>query len=511
MKQQTVLVIDFGSQYTQNIARRVREQGVFSEIKPHTVTADEVKKISPAAIVLSGGPSSVWDGGAPALAPEIVDFGVPILGVCYGMQLLVRMLGGEIERSESREFGPAEIEIMDGGGLFSDVPSPAGVWMSHGDRVVNLPDGFVATARTGNAPVAAIRHEKKKIFGTQFHPEVAHTPNGGKMLSNFLFNIAGCERSWTPEAFIETAVRSVKERAGGSRVICALSGGVDSSVTAALVREAVGDCLVCIFVDTGLLRLGEGDDVVKMFSEAGIEVKRVNEEERFIGKLAGVSDPEEKRKIIGREFIAVFEREAKKIEGAEFLAQGTLYPDVIESASVPGAAVTIKTHHNVGGLPERMNLKLIEPLRELFKDEVRTVGRALNLPDVILNRHPFPGPGLAIRVLGEISADALDMLKRADAIYIDEIRKAGIYDEIWQAFAVFLPVRTVGVMGDNRTYDNVIALRAVTSTDGMTADWAKIPPEVLERASTRIINEVKGIGRVVYDISTKPPGTIEWE
>lgn len=508
---QTVLVIDFGSQYTQNIARRIREQGVFSEIKPHTVTADEVKKISPSAIILSGGPSSVWDEGAPSLDAAIIESGVPVLGVCYGMQLLVRMLGGEVEHSDGREFGPAEIEILDGGGLFSGLRSPAAVWMSHGDRVVRLPEGFVATARTANAPVAAVRHEKRRIFGTQFHPEVAHTPGGGEMLSNFLFNIAGCEKSWTPEAFIESVVASVKERVGSSRVICALSGGVDSSVTAALVREAVGSALVCIFVDTGLLRLGEGDDVVRMFSESGIEVKRVNEEERFLGKLKGVSDPEEKRKIIGREFIAVFEREAKSIEGAEFLAQGTLYPDVIESASVPGAAVTIKTHHNVGGLPERMNLKLIEPLRELFKDEVRRVGRALSVPEVLLSRHPFPGPGLAIRILGEISAEALDMLKRADAIYIDEIRKAGLYDKIWQAFAVFLPVRTVGVMGDNRTYDNVIALRAVTSTDGMTADWAKIPPEVLEKTSTRIINEVRGIGRVVYDISTKPPGTIEWE
>ncbi len=508
---QTVLVIDFGSQYTRIIARRIREQGVFSEIKPHTVTAEEVRGISPSAIVLSGGPRSVWDEGAPLLDAAILESGVPVLGICYGMQMIVRMLGGEVERSQEREFGPAAIEIVDSGGLFGGFSSSADVWMSHGDRVSRLPDGFVSTARTKSAPFAAVKHEGRRIFGTQFHPEVAHTPRGGEIIANFLFKIAGCEKSWTPEAFIDRAVEAVKKRVGKSRVICGLSGGVDSSVTAALVREAVGRSLVCIFVDTGLLRLGEGDEVVEMFDKSGIEVRRVNEGERFIGKLKGVSDPEEKRKIIGREFIEVFEREAKKIEGAEFLAQGTLYPDVIESAAAHGSAVTIKTHHNVGGLPEKMNLKLVEPLCELFKDEVRRVGSHLGLADNILGRHPFPGPGLAIRVLGEISPEALDMLRRADAIYIEEIRKAGIYDEIWQAFAVFLPVRTVGVMGDNRTYDNVIALRAVTSTDGMTADWAKIPPEVLEKTSTRIINEIEGIGRVVYDISTKPPGTIEWE
>ncbi len=508
---QTVLVIDFGSQYTRLIARRIREQGVFSEIKPHTVTAVEVGKISPKAIVLSGGPSSVWDEGAPGLDGAIADMGIPVLGICYGMQLLVRMLGGEVERSSKREFGPASLEINDRDGLFFDFPHKADVWMSHGDRVASPPDGFVAVAGSSNAPVAAIKHAGKKIFGTQFHPEVAHTPEGGKMLSNFLFRIAGCEKSWTPEAFTERAVGAIRKKVGSSKIICALSGGVDSSVTAALVREAVGGSLTCIFVDTGLLRLGEGDEVVNMFANLGVEVVRVNEEESFIGKLGGVADPEQKRKIIGREFISVFEREARKIEGADFLAQGTLYPDVIESANLSGSAVTIKTHHNVGGLPERMNLKLVEPLRDLFKDEVRKVGSHLGIPGNVLNRHPFPGPGLAIRILGEVTPEFLDILRRADAIFIEEIRAAGIYDDIWQAFAVFLPVRTVGVMGDKRTYDNVIALRAVTSTDGMTADWAKIPPDVLERASTRIINEIEGVGRVVYDISTKPPGTIEWE
>lgn len=508
---QTVIVIDFGSQYTQLIARRVREHGVFSEIRPHTITAAQVREISPEAIILSGGPSNVRDKNAPTLDNAIAETGIPILGICYGMQLLVRTFGGEVESSSKREFGRASLEICDKSGLFSGFSAKTDVWMSHGDRVIALPDGFAATARSSNAPVAAIRHSEKKIFGTQFHPEVSHTPEGERMISNFLFKIAGCEKSWTPEAFVHKSVASIRKSVGSSRVICALSGGVDSSVTAALVKKAVGNSLVCIFVDTGLLRLGEGDEVVRMFGDLGIDVVRANERDRFIEKLKGVSDPERKRKIIGREFISVFEREAEKIEGAEFLAQGTLYPDVIESANLPGSAVTIKTHHNVGGLPERMNLKLIEPLRELFKDEVRTVGRHLGLPDGVLNRHPFPGPGLAVRIVGDIKPDFLEMLRRADAIFIEEIVSAGIYDEIWQAFAVFLPVRTVGVMGDNRTYDNVVALRAVTSTDGMTADWAKIPPEVLEKVSTRIINEIEGIGRVVYDISTKPPGTIEWE
>lgn len=508
---ESVLVLDFGSQYTQLIARRIRELGVYSEIKPFNTHLEQIKKSQPKAIILSGGPASVWDEEAPLLNPNIFDLGIPILGICYGMQLTAHLLGGNVERSVRREFGPAEIEITDSSDLFSNIPEKTRVWMSHGDRVLKLPDGFISIARSGNSPVAAIKDDDKRIFGTQFHPEVVHTELGKEILSNFIFKIAKCLGSWTAKSFAETAIKDIRDKVGDSRVICALSGGVDSAVTALIVQRAVWDRLQCIFVDTGLLRLNEAKQVVETFKNLGLNLVHVHAGKRFLDRLQGVEDPEKKRKIIGEEFIRVFEEEASKIRGAEFLAQGTLYPDVIESVSVKGPSATIKSHHNVGGLPDKMNLKLIEPLRELFKDEVREVGIELGLPPEILARHPFPGPGLAIRVMGEVTEDELKKLRLADDIFIEEIKKAGIYNDIWQAFCVFLPIKTVGVMGDERTYENVIALRAVTSLDGMTANWARIPYEILEETSVRIINEVKGINRVVYDISTKPPSTIEWE
>ncbi len=508
---ETILVLDFGSQYTQLIARRIRELGVYSEIKPFSTPIEEIEKTGPRAIILSGGPASVWDDNSPSIDRELFELGIPVLGICYGMQLTAQLLGGIVERSNMREFGPATLKILDGFDLLSGIPDKSGVWMSHGDRVLELPPGFVSIAESENSPAAAMKNRDMRIYGTQFHPEVAHTKFGREILSNFLFKIAKCEGTWTPRSFVETAIKDIREKAGNSTVICGLSGGVDSAVAAVIIQRAIWDKLRCIFVDTGLLRSGESEEVVQSFRHMGLDLTHVDARERFLRRLGGVTDPEKKRKIIGEEFVNVFEEEASKIKDARFLAQGTLYPDVIESVSVKGPSATIKSHHNVGGLPEKMNLKLIEPLRELFKDEVRAVGRELGVPDDILNRHPFPGPGLGIRIIGEIDEKRLEILRQADRIFIEEIKKGGIYDDIWQAFCVFVPVKTVGVMGDERTYENVIAIRAVTSLDGMTANWARIPYDLLEKISVRIINEVRGVNRVVYDISTKPPSTIEWE
>jgi len=506
-----ILVLDFGSQYTQLIARRTRELGVYSEIKPFNTPLNDIKKAEPKAIIFSGGPASVWDEESPSIDPKIFNLDIPILGICYGMQITVHLLGGKVEHSERREFGPAKLRIIDGSDLLGGIPDGSDIWMSHGDRVLELPEGFTSIAASENSPVAAVKNENLKMYCTQFHPEVVHTRFGKEILSNFIFNIAGCKKTWTSKSFADTTIKEIREKVGSSKVICGLSGGVDSAVAAVIIQHAIMDNLYCIFVDTGLLRFNEAAEVVDSFRDMGLNLIHVDAKDRFFKKLSGVSDPEQKRKIIGEEFINVFDEEASRIGGAEFLAQGTLYPDVIESVSVKGPSATIKSHHNVGGLPKKMRLKLVEPLRELFKDEVRAVGFELGVPENILNRHPFPGPGLAIRIMGEIEEGRVQILKLADYIFIDEIKKAGIYDEIWQAFCVYIPVKTVGVMGDERTYEDVIALRAVTSLDGMTANWARIPYEVLEKISARIINEVKGINRVVYDVSTKPPSTIEWE
>ncbi len=511
------LIIDFGSQVTQLIARRLRETGVYCEIHPfNRVDGPFLSEFSPKAVILSGSPSSANTDTSPRATPEIFDFGVPILGICYGEQTICAQLGGDVEQSDHKEFGRAEVEVIKSCKLFDGVWETGNayqVWMSHGDRVNAIPDGFEVIAKSDGAPFAAIADEERQIYAVQFHPEVVHTPDGAKLLKNFTHNIAGLTGDWTMAAFREEAIAQIREQVGDARVICGLSGGVDSSVAAVLIHEAIGDQLTCVFVDTGLMRADEGEEVVRLFRDSyNIPLIHVEAEDLFLGKLAGVDDPEKKRKIIGATFIDIFDEEAGKIENAAFLAQGTLYPDVIESVSFDGGpSVTIKSHHNVGGLPERMNLKLVEPLRELFKDEVRVLGRELGLPDHFVGRHPFPGPGLAIRIPGEVTKEKADILRKADAIYLDEIRKAGLYDAIWQAFAVLLPVRTVGVMGDERTYDHVLALRAVNSTDGMTADYYPYSHDFLGRCATRIINEVRGVNRVVYDVTSKPPGTIEWE
>ncbi len=513
---ETVLIIDFGSQVTQLIARRVREQGVHSEIVPFNKAEAAREKYKPRAIILSGGPASVTEMGSPRAPDWVFTSGLPVLGICYGQQTMVTQLGGMVESGHHREFGRAEIEIKDDVALFAGVVKKSEketVWMSHGDRVTQLPAGFKVIAVSEGAPFAAIADEKRQFYAVQFHPEVVHTPKGAQFLDNFVKRIGGLKGDWTMKHFRSSEIEKIRAQAGKGRVICGLSGGVDSTVAAVLIHEAIGDQLTCIYVDHGLMRLNESEQVVDLFrGHYNIPLVHVNARAQFVGALAGVSDPEQKRKTIGRLFIEVFEAEAKKVGGAEFLAQGTLYPDVIESVSFTGGpSVTIKSHHNVGGLPEKMNLKLVEPLRELFKDEVRALGRELGLPEAFVGRHPFPGPGLAIRIPGEVTEEKLEILRKADAVYLDVIRKAGLYDKIWQAFAVLLPVRTVGVMGDGRTYDHVCALRAVTSTDGMTADYFPFPHEVLATAATRIINEVRGINRVVYDITSKPPGTIEWE
>jgi len=511
-----ILILDFGSQVTQLIARRVREAGVYSEVRPFTTALEDIRAFSPQGIILSGGPASVHQGSSPKIDKEIFALGVPVLGVCYGEQLICDLLGGEVTQGDTREFGRAQIEVVADCALFKDVWEPGNsytVWMSHGDKVNQLPPGFKVVARSSGAPFAAIADETRRIYGVQFHPEVVHTPEGAALISNFVRSIAGCQGDWSMKAFRAEEIARIRAQVGDGQVICGLSGGVDSSVVAKLLHEAIGKQLTCIFVDTGLLRLNEGAQVKEHFEEHyGIPLTYVDASALFLGRLAGVADPERKRKIIGESFIEVFEQEAARIGDAKFLAQGTLYPDVIESVSFHGGpSVTIKSHHNVGGLPERMNLKLVEPLRELFKDEVRKLGRELGMPERLVDRHPFPGPGLAIRIPGEVSAEKCDILRKADAIYIEELRKNNLYDKIWQAFAVLLPVRTVGVMGDARTYEFVCALRAVTSTDGMTAEPYHFPSDILHHIATRIVNEVRGINRIVYDVTGKPPATIEWE
>ncbi|AGH49518.1 MULTISPECIES: glutamine-hydrolyzing GMP synthase [Sphingomonadales] len=512
-----ILIVDFGSQVTQLIARRVREAGVYSEIAPFNAAAEAFERLKPRGIILSGGPASVAEMGSPRAPQHFFEAGIPILGICYGQQTMCAQLGGSVSpSSDNREFGRAFIEVTKECGLFNGLWKEGErhqVWMSHGDKVDALPAGFVPVAASEGAPFAVTADESRRFYGVQFHPEVVHTPDGAKLIANFARHVCGLAGDWTMAEFRAAKIAEIREQVGSGKVICGLSGGVDSAVAAVLIHEAIGDQLTCVFVDHGLMRMGEADQVVSLFREHyHIPLVHVNAETLFLSGLKGETDPEKKRKFIGKTFIDVFEEEARKIGGAEFLAQGTLYPDVIESVSFTGGpSVTIKSHHNVGGLPERMNMKLVEPLRELFKDEVRALGRELGLPEIFVGRHPFPGPGLAIRIPGEVTKERCDILRKADAIYLEEIRAAGLYDAIWQAFAVLLPVKTVGVMGDGRTYDSVCALRAVTSTDGMTADIYPFDASFLARVATRIVNEVQGINRVTYDYTSKPPGTIEWE
>jgi GMP synthase (glutamine-hydrolysing) len=510
-----VVILDFGSQYTQLIARRIREASVYCEVYRYDLPVERIRELAPRGIILSGGPSSVYGDGAPHISAELFSVGIPILGICYGMQLTSHLLGGKVERGAEGEYGPALVRVTRAAGVFDRFKDGdvLDVWMSHGDKVVELPPGFSTLGTTDTTPFAAIADDERRIYGLQFHPEVAHTRRGKELLEGFLFDVCGLEPTWTPASFVEESVEAIRQKVGpDASAVCGLSGGVDSSVAAILCHRALGDRLVCIFVDNGLLRKGEAEQVVKMFGDHyHLRLVHVNARDRFLDALSGVTDPEQKRKTIGRVFIEVFEEEAKKIDDCRFLVQGTLYPDVIESVSAKGPSAVIKSHHNVGGLPERMKLGLVEPLRELFKDEVRAVGATMGIPHHLLWRHPFPGPGLAVRCLGPLTEERLNVLREADAIFEEEIREAGLYDKIWQSFCVLLPVRTVGVMGDERTYDEVIALRAVDSKDGMTADWSRIPHDVLGRTSARIINEVRGVNRVVYDVSSKPPATIEWE
>ncbi len=513
LTQQRIVVLDFGSQYAQLIARRVREQNVYCQILRHDIAAERLAEIAPKGIILSGGPASVYEEGAPRCDPKLFELGIPVLGICYGMQLTCEALGGKVDNTPSREYGPATCEIHDHSGLFAGLPSEMDVWMSHGDQVSSISESFIPIGKTSTCPYAAIQHKQLPVFGLQFHPEVTHTSRGGELLRNFVIDICGCEPTWSMGDFAEATIEEVRRQVGNRRVICGLSGGVDSSVVAALLYKAIGPQLSCILVDNGLLRKGEQEMVVKEFTEHfKTDLRVVEGEEQFLGVLAGISEPQEKRKRIGFEFIECFKSEAKKIEDAHFLAQGTLYPDVIESGADPdGPAATIKLHHNVGGLPEQLGFELIEPLRDLFKDEVRRLGIELGLPESLVWRHPFPGPGLAVRCLGEITKEKLAVLREADAIVVEEIQKAGLYRETSQSFAVLLPVQSVGVMGDARTYENAIAIRSVNTNDFMTADWSRLPYDLLAKMSSRIINEVKGVNRVCYDISSKPPATIEWE